>query len=84
MGIGTGIALIVVGAIASFALNIQVSWLDLDLLGYILMGAGVVVFVVGIVLSTRRRSATLTTRSGVDPVSGEQVTTRTESEDPLA
>ena len=81
--IGAGIALMIVGAIAGFALNVDISWLDVQLLGYICLGAGVLVFALGIILSLRRRTATYSTRSGVDPVSGEEFTTRTESGDPL-
>ncbi|MCS5718567.1 DUF6458 family protein [Herbiconiux sp. CPCC 205763] len=84
MSIGGGIALIVIGAILVFALNIQLEWIDLDLVGYILMGAGVLVLIIGIVLLLRRRQSISTTRTGVDPASGEQITRRTtESDDPL-
>jgi hypothetical protein len=84
MSIGGGIALIVIGAILVFALNFQLEWIDLDLVGYILMGAGLVVLIIGIVLLTRRRQSVSTTRSAVDPASGEQITRRTsESDDPL-
>ncbi|KDA05683.1 hypothetical protein DC31_14760 [Microbacterium sp. CH12i] len=55
MGIGTGIALFVIGAILAFALNVEVTWLDLNLVGYILMGAGVVVFIISLILVARRR-----------------------------
>jgi hypothetical protein len=72
MSIGLGIFLFVVGAILVWALNIQVEWVDLDLVGYILMGAGALIFVLGLVLLTRRRSSISTTRSAVDPVSGER------------
>jgi hypothetical protein len=83
MSIGTGIVLFVIGAILTFALNIQVSWVDLDLVGYIFMGAGIVVFIIGIILVTRRRMATTTSRSAVDPVDGSRVTRHTsESDDP--
>ena len=73
MSIGLGIFLFVVGAILVWALNIQVDWVDLDLVGYILMGAGALIFVLGLVLLTRRRSSISTTRSAVDPVNGERV-----------
>jgi len=63
MSIGTGIVLFVIGAILAFALNIQVDWADLDLIGYILMGAGVVVFLVGIILLARRRRTDVVTRT---------------------
>ena len=72
MSIGLGIFLFVVGAIMVWALNIQVDWIDVDLVGYILMGAGALIFVLGLVLLTRRRSSISTTRSAVDPVSGER------------
>ena len=39
-----------------------------------LMGAGVIITIIGIALLARRRSVTSTTRSGVDPVSGERIT----------
>lgn len=84
MGIGTGIVLFVIGAIVAFALNITVDWADLTLIGYLLMGAGVVVFLVSLVLSMRRRSSMQTVRH-VDG-RGESVTqreTRSDDVDPL-
>lgn len=84
MSLRTGIVLFVVGAILAFALQIQVAWVDLRLVGYILMGAGIVGIIVGVVLLTRRRRTVDTTRSAVDPASGEHVTRRTtDSDDPL-
>lgn len=41
MGIGAGIFLIAIGAILTFALNVSVGGVDLDMVGWILMGAGV-------------------------------------------
>ncbi|WP_309066635.1 DUF6458 family protein [Microbacterium sp.] len=67
MSIGTGIVLFVIGAILTFALNVQVDWADLDLIGYILMGAGVVVFLVGIILLARRRRTDVVTRTDAAP-----------------
>ena len=56
MGIGSGIALFVIGAILVFALNIDTGgYVDLDLIGYILMGAGVVVFLISLILVMRSR-----------------------------
>ncbi|MEA9984326.1 MULTISPECIES: DUF6458 family protein [Subtercola] len=84
MSLGSGIFLFVVGAILAFAVNVQVSFIDLHLVGYILMAAGVLGMIIGIVLITRRRQSTMTTRSAVDPVSGEQVSRRTiDRDDPL-
>lgn len=85
MGIGTGIALVVIGAILAFAVNIDTGgFVDLDLIGYILMAAGAVVFVISLVFVLRRRQSTATTRTAVDPASGEQVTRSTrDTNDPL-
>ncbi|TFC29042.1 hypothetical protein E3O53_03965 [Cryobacterium sp. TMT2-18-3] len=81
MSLGLGIFLLVVGAIMVFALNVTVEWMDIELVGYILMGAGAVIMVIGIVLLTRKRSSITTTRSAVDPASGEQVTSQKRSVD---
>jgi len=84
MSLGTGIVLVVVGAILAFALNVQVDWIDLHLVGYILMIAGLIGIILGIVLMSRRRRSVATTRTAVDPATGERVTRRTgESDDVL-
>lgn len=67
MSIGTGIVLFVLGAILTFALNVEVAWADLDLIGYILMGAGAVVFLIGIVMMARRRRTDVITRTDAAP-----------------
>lgn len=76
MSIGTGIVLFVIGAVLTFALNVQLDWIDLDLVGYLFMGAGAIVFVIGIVLMARKRQSVTTVHSGVDPVSGANVSER--------
>lgn len=48
MGIGGSIFLIAVGAIFTFALDVDLGWLDLDVVGWVLMLAGVL----GLVLTT--------------------------------
>ena len=78
MSIGAGIALIVIGAILVFAINVDTSqFVDLDMIGYIVMAAGAVVLLLGLVFLFRRRSTEQVTRT-VDPAVGERVT-RTES-----
>ncbi|WP_454130089.1 DUF6458 family protein [Microbacterium aurum] len=78
MSIGAGIALIVIGAILVFAINVDTSqFVDLDMIGYIMMAAGAVVLLLGLVFLFRRRSTEQVTRT-VDPAVGERVT-RTES-----
>lgn len=74
MSIGAGIALFAIGAILAFAVNVEVEWVNLDMIGYILMGAGAVIFLVGIVLMARRRRSDTVTRTAVDPVANERVT----------
>jgi len=66
MSIGTGIVLFVIGAVLTFAVNLENSFVDLDLVGYILMGAGFIVFVIGLVLMLRKRQSVTTVTQGVD------------------
>ncbi|WP_395640384.1 DUF6458 family protein [Pseudolysinimonas sp.] len=84
MSIGTGIVLFVIGAILVFAVNVDTgTYVNLDVVGYILMGAGLVVLIIGLVMLTRRRQAVTTSRTGTDSVSGERVQQRvTEVDDP--
>jgi uncharacterized membrane protein len=79
MSIGAGIALIAIGAILTFAVNVEVEWVNLDLIGYILMAAGAVVLLLGIILMARRRKTETVERTSVDPAAGEQVTRRSTS-----
>jgi nitrate reductase gamma subunit len=74
MSIGLGIFLFVVGAILTFAVNVSVDWINLDLVGYLLMGAGVIITIIGVALLVRRRSAVTTERT-VTPA-GEKVAER--------
>ncbi|MGA7148150.1 MAG: DUF6458 family protein [Microbacterium sp.] len=74
MSIGAGIALFAIGAILAFAVNVEVEWVNLDMIGYILMIAGAVIFVIGLVLMMRRRSVDSVTRTAVDPNGNERVT----------
>ncbi|WP_426625510.1 DUF6458 family protein [Leifsonia sp. McL0607] len=83
MSLGTGIVLFVIGAILAFALNVQVSWIDLHLVGYILMIAGAVGIVLGIILLARRRRTVATTHTAVDPVNGDRVTRRVDDNDDI-
>lgn len=86
MGIGSGIALFVIGAILVFALNIDTGgYVDLDLIGYILMGAGVVVFLISLILTMRSRRTETVDRTAVDPATGDCVTRRSmRDNEPLA
>jgi Domain of unknown function (DUF6458) len=66
MSIGTGIGLFVVGAILAFAIHLPNNVVVLPLIGYILMAAGVVVFILGLVFTLRKRQSITTVTSGVD------------------
>lgn len=86
MSIGAGIVLFVIGAILAFAVNVQVEWVNLQMIGYILMGAGALVFLLGLVLLARRRQTETVSRTSIDPAAGEQVTRRstsTTNDDPV-
>ena len=83
MSLGAGIFLLAVGAILAFAVNVEVPGIDLTVVGYILMIAGIVGIILGLVVLLRRRESVSTTRSAVDPVSGERVTRSTSDRDPL-
>jgi hypothetical protein len=84
MSIGTGIVLFVIGAVLTFAIAVE-SWgpVNVDLIGWILMIAGAVTFIVGLALMVRKRSSVTTVRGGVD-ASGANVQERrtTESDTP--
>jgi hypothetical protein len=54
MYIGVGIFLIVVGAILTFALNASVDAVNLELIGWICMAAGVLAILLSLILSSRR------------------------------
>ncbi|PPG37526.1 DUF6458 family protein [Pseudoclavibacter sp. RFBA6] len=78
MGYGSGIALIVIGAILAFAINVDLDgFVDLKTIGYILMGAGAVVFVISLVSALRRKQSTSLTRKVIDPNTGQEVIERT-------
>lgn len=65
MGIGFGVFLIVVGAILVFGVQASIAGLDLTAIGYILMGAGLLVIILSLLVfmprSRRARSTAITT-----------------------
>lgn len=79
MSYGVGILLIVVGAVLSFAIRDSIDFIDLTMTGYILMGAGVLGLLLGLVLTMRSRTSTEVVHSSADPVSGEGVTVKEHS-----
>ncbi|MCW4459280.1 DUF6458 family protein [Microbacterium sp. MPKO10] len=72
MSIGAGIFLLAIGAILTFAVNVDVQVVDLDMIGYILMACGLLVVIIGIVLSFRKRHTVVTRREGIDRRTGQR------------
>lgn len=58
MGIGGGIALLVIGAILSFGVSDRIEGIDLTVIGYICMGAGVLALILAIALNAQRTNTT--------------------------
>ncbi|MBE1484657.1 DUF6458 family protein [Plantactinospora soyae] len=81
MGIGTSIFLIALGAILTFALNATVAGLDLDVVGWILMGAGVLGLIMTTVIWGNRRRAVTTTTT--EPTTYRRVEERRDVQPPL-
>lgn len=66
MGIGAAIFLIAVGAILAFGVNVSIGWLDLWVVGWVLILAGVIGLVLTLVLRSTRRRREVVTRAPVD------------------
>ncbi|MGC4807422.1 DUF6458 family protein [Micromonospora sp. DT233] len=79
MGIGTSIFLIAAGAILTFALDASVGGVDLDIVGWILMVAGVLGLVMTTLIWGRRREVVTTAQ----PVEYRQVEERRDVAPPL-
>lgn len=59
MGIGLGIVLLVLGAILAFAVEFQVAGgIEINTVGYILMAAGILALILGLVMHTQRTNTT--------------------------
>lgn len=82
MRIGSSIFLIALGAILAFAVRADIiSIVDINLVGYILMGVGVIGLIASLLLAApRRQSRVSESRSVVDPGTGETIT-RNETRD---
>lgn len=74
MSLGFGIALLAIGAILVYALDVSVEWIDLDIVGYILMVAGGIGIVLGLIVMLRKRRSSHVTRTRADPVTGDRMT----------
>jgi hypothetical protein len=60
MGIGASIFMIAAGAIITFALDVSVGWLDLDVVGWVLMVAGAIGLIVTMTIWSGRRRSVVT------------------------
>ncbi|MBG6179034.1 DUF6458 family protein [Arthrobacter sp. CAN_A1] len=81
MRIGSSIVLIALGAILAFAVADVVDFIDLTLVGYILMGVGVLGLIISLVMNAPRSQRRVTeSRTVQDPHTGETVT-RNETRD---
>ncbi len=58
MYIGGGITLLVIGAILSFGVRDSISGVNLTVIGYILMAAGVLAIILSIVFNAQRTNTT--------------------------
>jgi hypothetical protein len=58
MSMGIGIALLVVGAILSFAVRDSVPGVDLSVIGYICMGAGALALILSLVANSQATKRT--------------------------
>lgn len=74
MGIGSSIFLLAVGAILTFAVGNQVDFINLVIVGWILMALGVVGLIASMVMFGPRKTRRVSeSRSVVDPNTGETV-----------
>jgi len=69
MGIGGSIFLLAVGAILAFAVNANISGIDINVIGWILMAAGLVGLIITLWFWNSRRR-TVVTRQTTQPVAG--------------
>lgn len=80
MGLGGAIALIAIGLILGFAVNVSIAGIDVHLIGFILAGVGVLwLLIFFLVLAPRRRAVEARTvrRGGVvDPAASDYVEER--------
>ncbi len=62
MSLGAGIFLLAVGAILAFAVNVEVPGIDLTVVGYILMAAGVLGLLISMMVLNRAPRDRVVTR----------------------
>jgi hypothetical protein len=70
MGIGGSIFLLALGAILAFAVNADISGIDINIIGWILMAAGLIGLIITLWYWNSRRR-TVVTRQSATPVAGD-------------
>lgn len=73
MKIGSSIFVLVLGAILAFAVKDAIPNVDLELIGYILIAAGLVGFLISLFMAFAKGKRVSTTKTGVD-ANGNQIT----------
>lgn len=76
MGIAVGVVLLVVGAVLAFALKIHIAGVDIHLIGWIVMAAGLLSLIVGIAIQLPRSRRTRSTAVTTDAAGRHYVTER--------
>jgi hypothetical protein len=67
MGIGASVFMLAIGAIITFAFNVRVGWLDLDVVGWVLMAAGAFGLVLTLTMLNRSRRTVTRRATTNDP-----------------
>lgn len=66
MGIGASVFMLAAGAIITFAFNIRIAWLDLDVVGWVLMAAGALGLILTLTVFRSRRRTVVTSAPDVE------------------
>jgi hypothetical protein len=66
VGIGGSILLLAVGAILAFAVHVTVGWLSLNVVGWVLMAAGLIGLILTLYFWNNRRRVVVTPQTTVE------------------
>jgi hypothetical protein len=80
MRLGTGVFLLALGAILAFAVDVQLSGVDLRVVGWILMAAGALAVALELAVWAPRRRRVVRS-DGYPPVAGDAAPRRTTTEE---
>lgn len=68
MWIGLGIVLLVIGAVLKWALNVEIPYVDDDILGWILMIAGAAAIIFSFIAQAQRQNFRTTNETRVEDI----------------